>query len=80
MPQSLRERISQAIAKVDESLLGRTWEELEYRVEVCRVNNEAHIEHLWKNFMNFHIALKLFNVFICKRLEITIISYQPNHL
>jgi hypothetical protein len=37
MPQSLRERISQAIANVDES----------YRVVVGRATNWALIEHLW---------------------------------
>jgi hypothetical protein len=49
MPQSLRgprERISQAKANVDEPQLRRTWEELEYHVGVCIVNNGAHIKHL----------------------------------
>jgi hypothetical protein len=43
--QSLRERISQATANVDESQLRRTWEEFEYGADDCRVTNGAHIEH-----------------------------------
>jgi hypothetical protein len=49
MSQSLRERrerISDAIANVDESQLWRTWEELEYRRDIFRVSNGAHIDHL----------------------------------
>jgi hypothetical protein len=42
MALSLRERISQAIASVDESQLRLTWED----VDTCRVTNETHIEHL----------------------------------
>jgi chromosome condensin MukBEF ATPase and DNA-binding subunit MukB len=42
----LRERNSQAIVKVDEPQLRRTWEEFEYHVDVSRVTNGPHIEHL----------------------------------
>jgi hypothetical protein len=44
MPQTrpkLRERISQVRANVDESQLRGIWEELEYRVDACRVINGA---------------------------------------
>ena len=27
-------------------MLTRVWQELEYRIDVCRVNRGAHIEHL----------------------------------
>jgi hypothetical protein len=46
MPQSLRERISEATATADESQLRGTWEEFEYRVDVCRVTNGARVEQL----------------------------------
>jgi hypothetical protein len=49
MPQSLpetRQRISLATANADESQLRRTWEELQYGVDVCRVTNGAYVESL----------------------------------
>jgi hypothetical protein len=49
MPQPLSElgeRISQAIANVDESLLRRPWEESEYRVDISRATNEALVDYL----------------------------------
>ena len=30
---------------VDAPMLTRVWQELEYRIEVCRVTRGAHIEH-----------------------------------
>jgi hypothetical protein len=52
-PQSPRERISQAIANVDESQLRRTWEEFEYRLDVWEVTNGADFEYQQVNFMSF---------------------------
>jgi hypothetical protein len=37
MPQSFGARISQATANVDEPHFRRTWEEIEYHIDVCRV-------------------------------------------
>ena len=31
---------------IDALMLTRVWQELEYRVDVCRVTSGAHIEHL----------------------------------
>ena len=31
---------------IDTSMLMRVWQELEYRIDVCRVTHGAHIEHL----------------------------------
>jgi hypothetical protein len=28
-------------------MLTRVWQELEYRIDVCRITHGAHIEHLW---------------------------------
>ena len=40
----LRQRISNAIAAIDEAMLQRTWQEIEYRLDVLRATNGAHIE------------------------------------
>jgi len=31
---------------IDAPMLTRVWQELEYRIDVCRVTRGAHIEHL----------------------------------
>ena len=40
----LKQRISDAIATIDENMLQRTWQEIEYRLDVLRLTNGAHIE------------------------------------
>jgi hypothetical protein len=40
----LKERITDAIATVDEAMLERTWMEIEYRLDVLRATNFAHVE------------------------------------
>jgi hypothetical protein len=55
VPQSL------ATANADEPELRRTWQEFEYGVEVCIVNNGANVEHLCKNFMSFITVFRLFD-------------------
>ena len=42
----LKARITEAIATIDNAMLGRVWQELDYWLDVCRVTNGAHIEHL----------------------------------
>jgi hypothetical protein len=34
------------ISAVTINMLTRVWQELEYRIDVCRVTRGAHIEHL----------------------------------
>jgi hypothetical protein len=41
-----RARIIDAITEIDRNMLQRIWEELDYRLDVCRVTRGAHIEHL----------------------------------
>jgi hypothetical protein len=41
-----RRRIVAAVATITPDTLTRVWEEFDYRVDVCRVTNGAHIEHL----------------------------------
>jgi hypothetical protein len=45
LPQ-LRQRIVEAVADIDRQMLQRVWQELDYRIEICRVTNGGHIEHL----------------------------------
>ena len=42
----LKDRITEALAIIDNAMLGRVWQEMDYRLDVCRVTNGAHIEHL----------------------------------
>jgi hypothetical protein len=44
----LKQRITTATAGVDENtcMLTRVWQEFDYRVDICRVTKNAHIEHL----------------------------------
>jgi hypothetical protein len=41
---NLKQRITDAIATTDEGMLQRTWQEIEYRLDVLRRTNDAHIE------------------------------------
>jgi hypothetical protein len=40
----LKERIIDAIATADSAMLERTWMEIEYRLDVLRATNGAHVE------------------------------------
>ena len=42
----LKARIIAAVKTIDAPMLTRVWQELEYRIDVCRVTRSAHIEHL----------------------------------
>ena len=53
LPQNVRElqdRIRAAVQTVDGNMLKRVWQELDYRIDICRVTKGAHIEHLWADF------------------------------
>ena len=39
----LKARIIAAVKKIDAPILTRVWQELEYRIDVCRVTRGAHI-------------------------------------
>jgi hypothetical protein len=62
---------------VGESQLRRKWGKFEYRVDVYRVTNGAHIEHLYINFECFHAVFTLFHVCICNRFENTLQYLSP---
>jgi hypothetical protein len=35
-----------AVAAIDRQMLQRVWQELDYRIDICRVTKGEHIEHL----------------------------------
>jgi hypothetical protein len=43
--QDLRNRITTAVALVDRLMLTRVWNEMDYRIDVCRITKGVHIEH-----------------------------------
>jgi hypothetical protein len=42
----LQDHITAAVQTIDENMLQRVWQELDYGIEVWRVTKGAHIEHL----------------------------------
>jgi len=42
----IKARIIAAVKNIDAPMLTRVWQELEYRIDVCRVTRGEHIEHL----------------------------------
>ena len=42
----LKQRITTAVASVDEGMLRSVWTGLDYRIDICRVTKGSHIEHL----------------------------------
>ena len=44
--QDLHNRITAAVAVVDRDMLTRVWNEMIYRIDVCRITKGGHIEHL----------------------------------
>jgi len=45
LPQ-LRQRIVEAVAAIDRQILQSVWQELDYRIDICRVTKGENIEHL----------------------------------
>ena len=41
----LKQRITTAVASVDEDMIRSVWTELDYRIDICRVTKGSHIEH-----------------------------------
>jgi hypothetical protein len=42
----LRNRIIAAVGQVDRDTLTRVWNEMDYRIDVCRITKGRQIEHL----------------------------------
>jgi hypothetical protein len=49
----LKAQIITAVKNIDAPMLTRVWQELEHRIDVCRVTRSAHIEHVKKLFQFF---------------------------
>ena len=45
-PKELRNPITRALQTITADMLHRVWDEYDYRVDVCRVTQDAHIEEL----------------------------------
>jgi hypothetical protein len=41
----LKARVIAAVKNIDVPMLPRVWQDLEYRIDVCRVTRGAHIEY-----------------------------------
>ena len=41
----LKQRITTAVASVDEDMLSSVWTELDYLIDICLVTKGSHIEH-----------------------------------
>ena len=44
--KELRDYITAAVAFIDRDMLTCVWNELDYRLDVCRISQGGHIEHL----------------------------------
>ena len=44
--EDLRNRITAAVTLVDRDMLTRVWNEMDYRIDVCRITKGGHIQHL----------------------------------
>ena len=45
--QDLRSRITATVALAGRDKLTRVWNEMDYRIDVCRITKGGHIEQLW---------------------------------
>jgi hypothetical protein len=42
----LRNRITAAVALDNRDMLTQVWDEMDYRIDVCRISKGGHMEHL----------------------------------
>jgi hypothetical protein len=45
--KELRDRVTHALQTITADMIHRVWDEFDYRVDVCRVTQGAHVEGLW---------------------------------
>jgi hypothetical protein len=49
LPANLQDhlnRITAAVARVDRDMLTHVWNEMDYRIDVCHITKDGHIDHL----------------------------------
>jgi hypothetical protein len=44
--EDLRKHITAAVARVDRDMLTCVWNEMDYRIDVCRITKDGYIEYL----------------------------------
>jgi hypothetical protein len=44
--RDLRNRFTDAVALVNRDMLTRVWDEMDYRINLCRISKYGHIEHI----------------------------------
>jgi hypothetical protein len=50
----LKKRITAALETITPDMLIRVWQNLDCRLDVCRVTKGAYIEHLWACIINLY--------------------------
>jgi hypothetical protein len=50
--EDLRNRITAAVARVDRDMLTRVWNEMDYRIDVCRITKVGYVGQLWNTYKN----------------------------
>jgi hypothetical protein len=55
--QDLRNLITAAVTLVDRDILTRVWNEMDYRIDVCRITKREHIEHLYVKKLGEFLSL-----------------------
>jgi hypothetical protein len=53
----LKLRVTAAIETIGRNMLEREWDKLDYRLNICRVTNGVHIEHL-QGIKNFQFVIQ----------------------
>jgi hypothetical protein len=55
--------IKTAVESVDEGMLRCVWNELDYRIDICRVTKGSHMEHLYLSHTNLKTYYSTIQVF-----------------
>ena len=72
-----KNRITAAVETITPDLLSRVWQELDYRLDVCRVTKCAHTEHLQACIKSCRFTLSFLLVFISIfTILVNIINFQ----
>ena len=61
--QELRNRVTAAVALFDRDMLTRVWNEMDYRIDVCRITKGGHIDHLWNMKKEKKNPLEIFSLY-----------------
>jgi hypothetical protein len=59
----LKARIIAAVKNIHAPMLMRVWQEIEYRIDMCRVTRGSHIERLYMSKICFSVPVAVNNSF-----------------